>query len=392
VPGFEATAKDKRRTILSGRLPSIDPSSNIQIRSPDTIQPASTQANHRDMTDSSSLEASKAVSQLLTTVGADGAAFAGALLDMLDRLDAMVAVKDVSTGRYVHANRRMATLLGRETRPLVGATDADLMELNQAAVIRAADHSALGQASASAVEHRLELDGQRREFRVLRLPIRAMGGQSSKHILCVWMELTASRAREAHTQSLLEQLEQQQATNEALRRENQDPAVRDDAMGLYQRNHFDDQLRREADLSAREHRQFALVSIALDSLGVSALESGAEGKLRILEALGRQLRGNTRAMDASCRVADDRFYVLLSGVGLATAHARMEGLRRQCATQIVAVHGKDLGFTVSMGVASFPHTAASQDALVDAADRALVEALRRGGNQVALAGIRFEQN
>ena len=33
-------------------------------------------------------------------------------------------------------------------------------------------------------------------------------------------------------------------------------------------------------------------------------------------------------MDASCRYDDNRFAVLLSGVGLATAHARMEGLRR----------------------------------------------------------------
>ena len=77
-------------------------------------------------------------------------------------------------------------------------------------------------------------------------------------------------------------------------------------------------------------------------------------------------------------------------MGLATAHSRMEGLRRQCATQIVALKGQDFGFTVAMGVASFPHTAATQEALVAAADAALAEAIRRGGNHVALAGIRFE--
>jgi predicted signal transduction protein with EAL and GGDEF domain len=43
-----------------------------------------------------------------------------------------------------------------------------------------------------------------------------------------------------------------------------------------------------------------------------------------------------------------------------------------------------------MGVASFPHTASTQEALLAAADSALAEAIRRGGNCVALAGIRFE--
>jgi diguanylate cyclase (GGDEF)-like protein len=191
-------------------------------------------------------------------------------------------------------------------------------------------------------------------------------------------------------QKLLVQLEQQQIANEALRRESQDPVVRDDALGLYQRTHFDDQLRREADLSAREHRQFSLVSIVLDPPADSVRALGDEGRSRILEALGRLLRSNTRVMDASCRVDEDRFAVLLSGVGLATAHARMEGLRRQCATQIVALRGSEIGFSVSMGVASFPHTASTQEALLAAADSALAEAIRRGGNCVALAGIRFE--
>jgi len=81
---------------------------------------------------------------------------------------------------------------------------------------------------------------------------------------------------------------------------------------------------------------------------------------------------------------------VLSGVGLATAHARMEGLRRQCATQIVAHEGRDIGFTVSMGVASFPHTASGQEDLRAACEAALADARKRGGNRVALASIRFD--
>jgi GGDEF domain-containing protein len=77
-------------------------------------------------------------------------------------------------------------------------------------------------------------------------------------------------------------------------------------------------------------------------------------------------------------------------VGLATAHTRVETLRRQCATQIVVFDGHDFGFTISMGVASFPHTAHTQDQLFEASEMALQSALRKGGNRVSLASIRFE--
>jgi diguanylate cyclase (GGDEF)-like protein len=148
-------------------------------------------------------------------------------------------------------------------------------------------------------------------------------------------------------------------------------------------------LRREVDLSNREHREFALVMIALDPPAEAARARGEAAQSRVLESMGRLLRGNTRAMDASCRVGEDHFAVLLSGVGLATAHSRMEGLRRQCATQIVVLDGEELGFTVSMGVASYPHTAGSQEELMAACERALVQAQGRGGNNVCLAAIRL---
>jgi diguanylate cyclase (GGDEF)-like protein len=149
-------------------------------------------------------------------------------------------------------------------------------------------------------------------------------------------------------------------------------------------------LRREVDLSLREHREFAIVFMEIDPAPEKVRALGETGAQRVLEALGRLLRSGTRAMDASCRYDERRFAVLLSGVGLATAHSRMEGLRRKCATQIVVHDAQELGFTVAMGVASFPHTASTQEALVEACEAALAEAQRRGGNHVTLAAIRFE--
>jgi GGDEF domain-containing protein len=54
------------------------------------------------------------------------------------------------------------------------------------------------------------------------------------------------------------------------------------------------------------------------------------------------------------------------------------------------LEGQELGFSVSMGVASFPHTAHSQAELLAACEGALDEARRRGGNHLTMASIRFE--
>jgi diguanylate cyclase (GGDEF)-like protein len=330
------------------------------------------------------------VRRLADTLEVREAALAAVLMDLLDRVDVMLSIKDVATGRYLHVNAAMAALFGRDAAAMTGSTDAELLEPAQSAAMRAAEQSALAHAAPTLSEHRIDRDGLKREFRVTRLPLARADGGASRQVLAAWIEQTTAHQREHQLQQALAQLEQQQVAAEAQRREMADNGLRDSATGLYQRLHFDDQLRREVDLSSREHREFALVSIALDPLNDAVKALGADARGRVLEALGRLLRSNTRAMDASCRLDEDRFAILLSGVGLATAHSRMEGLRRQCATQIVVLEGRDLGFTVSMGVASFPHTAHSEGELMDAADTALREAQKRGGNHVALASIRFE--
>jgi len=316
------------------------------------------------------------------------AALASAMLALAQQQGLALGVKAADDGRYLMVNPALAQLLGRPAAEVLGRTDAELLDAATAALLRAADHTALAQGSALASDHRLELRGERREFSVLRVVTTADG---RRLLACLWQDAAPQRQRDGQLRVALDQLEQQQKANDVLRRELAEHSLRDQASGLNSRAHFDDQMRRELDLSTREHREFALVYMALDAYTDKARALGARAHERICEAMGRLLRGNTRAMDASCRLDDNHFAVLLSGVGLATAHSRMEGLRRQCATQIVMLDGEELGFTVAMGVASFPHTAHGHDELISACSAALAEAQRRGGNTVALAAIRFDQ-
>jgi diguanylate cyclase (GGDEF)-like protein len=347
-------------------------------------------------TETIDLDAGRAArARALASLGLSPSALCQSLLDWIDRGETLLSIKDAANGRYLHVNAGMAQLLGRPAAEVVGLTDADLMEPGQWSGLRAADQAAAMLAMPVQGEHRIERGGQRREFSVYRqaIAVDQANAPGPRYLLALWTDLTAARQKDAQLQRALQQIESHQgARAEAPQRaaEPTDGVLRDAETGLYHRAHFEDQLRREVDLSSREHREFALVSITLDPLPDRAQAQGPIARTRVLEALGRLLRSNTRAMDASCRLDEHRFAVLLSGVGLATAHSRMEGLRRQCATQIVVVDGQEVGFSVSMGVASFPHTALSQEELLQASDSALVEAQRRGGNHVTLASIRFE--
>ena len=313
-------------------------------------------------------------------------ALASTLLTWTGQQGMPLGVKDARDGRYLWVNDAMAALVRRTPADAAGRTDTELFDPTLGQALRAADQGAAAHAGALSTDHRFELHGERREFSVLRVP----GVQGDRPVLCcLWLDQAPQRQRDAQLKAALEQIEREQKAGQALRRELADQGLRDVATGLATPAHFEDQLGREVDLSTREHREFALVYLALDDLSDRAQAFGDRALERIHEAMGRLLRGNTRAMDACCRIDDHHFAVLLSGVGLATAHSRMEGLRRQVATQIVVLDGQELGFTVAMGVASFPHTAHTQDEVVQACQAALTEARRRGGNNVALASIRF---
>lgn len=317
-----------------------------------------------------------------------GGALIEAMRHALDQLGLAVLVKDLGTGRYELANDTAARLLGLEPGQLLGAMDADLFDAIQAVSLRAADQQALAVPGGVRAEHRLELAGERRELVAWRQVVNETPGGGAK-LLSVWQDLSESRRREAQLQMALAQMEQQQKDIDALRHDVEDNQVRDAVSGLYHRAHFEEQLRREADLSSREQREFAIVAVAVDNLDEIRQQHGAQACERVVEALGRLLRANTRAMDSPCRLGGDRFVVLLSGVGLATSHARMEHLRRQCAQHIVPYNGQQIPFSVSMGVASFPHTAGTVEELMGSANRAMATAREKGGNRIVLASIQF---
>jgi diguanylate cyclase (GGDEF)-like protein len=315
-------------------------------------------------------------------------AAAAALLSGFGQVNgAPMSVKELDTGQYRYVNAAMAALFGCSVDDVVGRTDAQLLSSHRAAALRAADHTAEAQhPQPSQTDHRFEWRGQRLHFAALRVLVPDPRQSARWLVASLWEDRAPVDEREHQLQGLRAQLEADQRLIERLRRDGTG-----DASGLSREQRvLDEQLRRELDLSARERREFTLVLIDLDRPQAPP-EGLAEDNVRMAgrEALERLLMGSVRAMDTTCRLSGDRFGVLLSGVGLATAHARAESLRRQCAEYVLMVDGQSCGLRVSIGLSSFPHSARSKDDLMRSASLALLHASERGGNQLKLAGMPF---
>jgi diguanylate cyclase (GGDEF)-like protein len=315
----------------------------------------------------------------------------GLVLAWADRAGAMLCLKAADSGALLACSPAWLAFTGQPEQALVGNTDAAWAPPALAAALRASERAAVAEGAPVWTDHSFEKQGERQHYQVLRLIGPGAGPTRTSVMACLWLNLAEATANAARQTQAMAQIEALQAANAQLRRDlaEQSPSEpREVSSGLHQRAHFEEQLRRELDLSHREQREFSLVYIDID-LRADGGHSEPGRALALVEALGRAVRNGTRAMDASCRLEGHRFAVLLSGVGLATAHSRMESLRRQCATQIVMHQGQALRLTVSMGVASFPHTAADGEQLLRAATVAVEQARQRGGNQVALASIRL---
>jgi diguanylate cyclase (GGDEF)-like protein len=311
-------------------------------------------------------------------------AFAGGLLGLLQSAGALAALKDGASGRYLWANTAYAAFVGRAASEMVGKTDLELLPLADAHALRASDQLALGTPdSVATVQHRFERDHRKVDVRAMRCVLRGEG--PSAQVLSLWWDESDRLVEAQQLQAALAQLERQQAAFDQLSRQQRDGLDR--PTELFRSEHFEEHLQRELALSAREHREFALVLLAFDEAAALSSRYGAGGLQQIANAVGHLLRTNTRAMDVMSLLAEDRYAILLSGVGLATAHTRMEQMRRQCSTHVVVHQGLTMPFSVSVGVASFPHTADTLDSLSHAAEQALADARRRGGNRVSLATI-----
>jgi diguanylate cyclase (GGDEF)-like protein len=155
--------------------------------------------------------------------------------------------------------------------------------------------------------------------------------------------------------------------------------------GISNRRSFDERLHMELDRSNRYGPPCALVMIDLDRFKTLNDRFGHRGGDHILRLTAALLDSEKRSGDMVARYGGEEFAAIFPHVDSEAALAWAERVRLRLASELIHWDGAEVSITASFGVAATPSHARTVPELVEAADRALYESKRRGGDHALVA-------
>jgi diguanylate cyclase (GGDEF)-like protein len=162
-----------------------------------------------------------------------------------------------------------------------------------------------------------------------------------------------------------------------------DRARLDDLTRLLNRHALEDRAAVEFARAARGGEPVGILICDIDDFKTINDSLGHPAGDQVLRRTATVFEQETREIDAVARIGGDEFAVLLPGVRLERAEAIADRLRVAVRRSAGDMH---LRLSLSVGVAVTPQSGHTLDELWKAADRAMYEAKRSGGDAVALAG------
>lgn len=154
----------------------------------------------------------------------------------------------------------------------------------------------------------------------------------------------------------------------------------DGLTGLLNRRSLDAALAHEIAIAARTGTALTLVMLDVDHFKRFNDTNGHPDGDALLRQLAAVIRRSIRSTDSAYRFGGEEFVLLLRATTAADAQPMIEELRLRVAQSFI-----ESGTTASFGIADARGIGADAVTLLDAADRALYAAKRRGRNRVVVA-------
>jgi diguanylate cyclase (GGDEF)-like protein len=162
----------------------------------------------------------------------------------------------------------------------------------------------------------------------------------------------------------------------------------DAVTGLPGERRFLSALEAESERARRHTAPVAMLLVEVDELDAVAERYGHEVVAAILREAGEAVAGSVRGYDLAARVGPQGFGVLLPAADRAEAEVVAERIR----SAVAAIEFPSVGrLTVSLGLAAYPEAVDSVQALLEAAEQALLVGRRSGDVVVAAPARRTDE-
>lgn len=196
-------------------------------------------------------------------------------------------------------------------------------------------------------------------------------------------------AYDEHTIELLSNIANHAAIaieNARLFNMTQQLAITDGLTGLYNHRYFYEALENEIQRSERYQRSVSLIILDIDDFKAYNDSHGHLAGDNLLIKLAQLMSQVARTPDTLARYGGEEFTIILPETDTEQARSLAQRLLEDVRKHRFAIQdGQTIGrITISLGVATYPHHAHSAKALVDAADKAMLQAKRAGKNRIAV--------
>lgn len=162
-------------------------------------------------------------------------------------------------------------------------------------------------------------------------------------------------------------------------------ATTDALTGLLNRRAFDEYMKTEQQRAQRYGKTFSLMMLDIDYFKKVNDTYGHAAGDALLKTLATILTQQVRDIDIVARFGGEEFVIVLPETEGTGAKILAERIRQTIArTPFTLPDEREIGVTVSMGIACFPHNAGSVETLLERADQALYLAKNNGRNRVFL--------
>jgi two-component system, cell cycle response regulator len=170
--------------------------------------------------------------------------------------------------------------------------------------------------------------------------------------------------------------------NVSLHEEAQRLSITDGLTGLWNRRQLDLRCQEELERAVRFGRPVGVVVCDVDLFKQVNTEWQHLGGDSVLVEVAARLRDATREIDVVARYGGEEFVLLLPETDLAGTRILAEKVRRAMCEEPVEHNGQTRTVTLSLGVASYPHSGTSVRTLLAAAQEALKRAKENGRNRI----------